>query len=317
MKPDFTTPPRRMSGMLALGAAALLVLTAASAARAGEIIPVLSVVGGSGVPGSTVAVTVALSDDIENLAASADVDLVFPADQLTFFPPVTMSCEVDPRLAASHLVGGQLDGDDVVILSIFPNPAVFPIVHLGNGPLASCDFRIQLGIPAGTAIIEIQNEALFDDMGDPLDVNAVDGFVRILETQPPTPTSTPVTPPTNTATATRTATATVTNTGVDGGTRTNTPVATPTNTPVGGTPTNTPVATPTNTPATGTPTNTPVIPTATRTGGGGSPTATGGTISFAEDDGCNIAATERSSSGGMLALLLAPALLVWARRRRF
>jgi len=318
MKPNVITGPRRMSGMLALGAAALLGLSAAPAARAGIIIPELSLVGGEGVPGSTVSVTVNLSDDLENLAASADVDIVFPADQLRFFPPVAQNCDIDPRLATSHVVGGQLDGDDVVILSIFPNPNVFPIVHLGNGPLASCAFRIQPGIPAGTADVRIENPGLFDDMGDPLDVNTMDGFVRILDDISPTPTNTPIL---STPTRTGTATATGTNTPP-------TEVATPTNTPTGdgNTPTNTPTGdgnTPTNTPTGGTPTNTPTGGTPTNTPTGGTPTRTPQTgptntpFGFADDDSCSIVPAEQGSSGGMLALLLAPAILIWARRRRF
>src|SRR5262245_48549673 len=268
MKPNHTTPQRRTSGLLALGAGALLLLTAAAPVRA---IPDLSVVGGSGVAGSTVAATIALSDDnFDNQAASADVDLVFPPDQLTFTPPVTENCTIDPRIASTHEIAGRLEGGNTLILSILVSDTPTVIPRLGNGPLASCNFRINPGVPAGTAALTIENPGLFNDNGDPIDVNTTNGSIQIVTQGPPTATVTPPRPtPTNTggggtSTPTRTgggATATPTRTGGTGGT------STPTVTGGGGT------STPTNTGGGGG-TSTP-----TRTGGGGTgtPTRTGGT----------------------------------------
>ena len=112
-----------------------------------------------------------------------------------------------------------------------------------------------------------------------------------------TPTVTPsgsLQTPTNTL-GTGTATATI-------------PSASPTNMPV-----NTPTVTPSPGAATASPGRTPtgaVSPTtsAARTATGGFPSS--------EDDGCSIVAPERSSTGRGFLLLLAPALLLWASRRR-
>jgi len=313
MKLNHTTALRWVSGQLACAGAALLLLATVAPARAGIIIPELSVVGGTGVPGSTVSVTLALTDNVPDLASSADVDLTYPPDLLTFSPPVTESCAVDPRLAADYEIGGRLDGEGVVILSIFAKVA--PVIpHLGNGPLANCDFFINAGVPAGTAALVITNPGLFDSNGDPLNVDTKDGSIVISDTTPTfTPTVTPTEPPTSTVTVTRTPTptATATVTGTKVATNTPTVTATATNTKPTATVTNTP-ATPV---ATSTATNTPQnTPTATRTGG--TPTATkksGG----GGGGGCDIVPVEQSTSSGTLALLLAPALLVWARRRRF
>lgn len=331
MKPNHSTTPRRMSGMLAVCGAALL-LTATSPAHAGIIVPELSVVGGTGVPGSTVSVTVALANDVANAAASADVDIVFPADQLTFSPPVAVNCTVASRLATTHQVGGHIEGDNTIILSIFVSDSPVVIPHLGNGPLAICGLRIKPGVPAGTAALVIDNPGLFDDQGNPLQVTTKDGFVTIQEPVSPTPTATTtpttVVPPSVTATLTRTigTTPTATRTGSPEGTPSATPtgsgVATPSATPTGsgvatptGTPTGSKAVTPTNTPTGATPTRTGSVgPTNTPTGGR---TATPTTFGFNDDDSCSIVPVERSSSARSLVLLLVPALLLWARRRRF
>lgn len=330
MKPIDTSAPQRIGRPLGFCAAALLLAATASSARAGIIVPELSVVGGTGVAGGTVSVTVALADDVGDVAASADVDLVFPPDQLTFSPPVVANCEIDPRLADTHEVGGRLDGDDTIILSIFVSGTPPVIPHLGNGPLASCNFMINAGVPAGTAALAITDPGLFDDEGNPLDVTTRDGFVTIQEFVPPTVTSTPtatITPPTVV-----TSTATATNTG--GATPTNTVEATPTSTGEV-TPTVTPTITGAIT-ASVTPTRTGDGVTATPTNTGGATatvTSTGGATAtvtrtipigptstpfrFNDSSSCNIVPVDHQSSGGVLALLLAPALLVWARRRRF
>jgi len=329
MKPNQTTPQRRTGGLLAFGAGMLLILAATAPARA---IPDLSVVGVCGMERSTVAATIALSDDVGNMAASADVDLVFPPAQLMFFPPVVDNCTIDPRIAETHEIGGRLDGTNTVILSIFVRGTPPVIPHLGNGPLASCDFFIKAGVPVGTAALTIENPGLFDADGNPLDVNTTNGSIRIITQGPATPTSTPsrvVTPTATNTLPTVLSTPTHTNTvgtpvntpTITGGTQvaTSTPtitggtrVATSTPTITGGTRVATPTITSGTPVGTSTPTRTGGTPaaTSTRTGGGGRP-------SFADSDSCNIVPAERSGSGGALALLLAPALILWARRRRF
>ena len=65
-----------------------------------------------------------------------------------------------------------------------------------------------------------------------------------------------------------------------------------------------------------TPTHKPVhTPTVTPSHRSPTPARTGTPGHFKDSDSCNIVAPERNSAGGGLALLLIPALLVWARRR--
>ena len=179
-----------------------------------------------------------------------------------------------------------------------------------------------------------------------------DGFSNLAEiealTFPGDPGDTPVVEASPTATAlaeTPTATPEEAPTFTPTGASTESPTEGPTNTP--GTPTPTGGEVPTATPTGGVPTGSPTVA-ATNTSGSRTPTAVGGSPTVTrpattptagtpsvgsptpsrtgtrartaapsnEDDGCNIVAPERSSSGGALALLLAPALLLWARRRR-
>lgn len=312
-------------GSIRIGAAiaTALLLSAAPQAHAGDLVPKLSLVGGTGVPGSTVSVMVTLSDDPDSTATSADVDFTFPDELVTFSPPVTTNCSIAERLADTHEVAGTLVDPGFLRLSILVKgtPVEFP--PLGDGELANCDFHIEASAPVGTAALEIDAALLFAGLGE-IDVDPVNGAISISGPISPTPTATGT--PVGTATATvtptgggGTATATRTNTRPTGGTATSTPtggtrVAT-------GTPTDTPptAATATDTPGT---TVTPGTPgaTATRTGGPvGTSTATRAPTGTpqAEDDGCNVTPSGQTSSAGTLALLLAPALLIWARRRRF
>ena len=167
-----------------------------------------------------------------------------------------------------------------------------------------------------------------------------DGFSNLAEimalTFPGDPNDTPAPAPSPTPTPLSVATPTVTGqaatptvTGQAGDTPTVTPsgsLQTPTNTLGTGTatatipsasPTNMPVNTPTVTPSRGAAT---VSPGRTATGAvspttSAARTATGGFPS-SEDDGCSIVAPERNSAGRGFLLLLAPALLLWASRRR-
>jgi len=303
MKPNDSSALRWLSGSIAALGPALLLVATVSTARA---TPELSVVGGTGVPGSTVSVTVALSNDDSMSASSADVNIAYPPDLVTFFPTVSQNCAVDARLVGTYGVAGRVQTPGVLILSILVLGTPDPIPHLGNGPLAICGFFVNTDAPIpSTAPLTIQDPGLFDADGNPLDVDTMNGQIVITNATPTfTPTNTP--PPTNTATVT--ATGTVTNTAPS--TPTETPTSTATNTAP--TATNTPRVT-----STATPTNTPeesVSPTATATA---TVTRTSTKQSSGSSGGCDIAPIEEGSSAGTLALLLAPALLVWARRRRF
>lgn len=311
MKPNNTTTPRIVVTSLAVAVTGALLLSMGSATPA-VAIPQLSLVGGTGVPGGTVAVTLALADDTDNVAVSSDQRIGFPSDKLEFFQPVATNCTIAQRLADTHEVAGRLMSPGVLDLTVAvkgtPPP---PLPTLGDGDLASCDFHILAGAPTGTAAVMIQDPCLGDTNGTCLPATTVDGSVLITNVTPIfTPTNTPTTvivPSTPTGTPTGTASATITHTVAA------TPTQTPTNTsPTGGTATATVTntkgasATPTATPTTGTPpaTSTPTT-TATKR-----PTP-------ADSDDCSIVPVEQSSSRRSLVLLLVPALLVWARRRRF
>jgi hypothetical protein len=301
MKPNRHTTQRTAVTSLAgaVIAAMLLWLGSATPARA---IPQLSLVGGTGAPGGTVAVTVALADDTGNVGVSSDQRIAFPTDKLEFFQPVATNCTIAQRLADTHEVAGRIMSAGLLDLTVAvkgtPPP---PLPPLGDGDLATCNFHILAGAPTGTAALMLEDPCLGDTNGQCVPVNTVDGSVTITNVTPTfTPTSTPTigmhTPtgtPTGTTAVTFTPTATQTATNTSG-----TPPSThtPTNT-VGGT--NTPTATPT----TGTPKATS--------------TATTGAPRPADSDDCSIVPVERSSSSRSLVLLLVPALLVWARRRRF
>ncbi len=293
-----------------VGATALMVI-GGSPARAG-ILPELSVTGGTGVPGGTVSVTLALADDVAEEGVSAGVDLRFGSEALEFFEPVADSCAVAERLTDTHGVAGRLLDVDLLNLEIFVSGAPNPPPPLGDGELVTCDFRIKEGVPAGTVALEIEAPFLGDADGAQIQVRVRNGSVRIIESLPtatPTATSTPpvTNTPTRSATATNTvpvtATATVTNTSSTPGT----PTATATKT------SSTPVATSTqtNTPSTPPPATFTATATATRTG----PTPTVTHKKSSGGGGCNVVPTDPSASPGAAALLLLPALLLWVRRR--
>jgi len=151
----------------------------------------LSVSGGSGTRGETVAVVVQLANDSANSAVTADLDIAFPPDLLGFTPPVRTTCTIDPRLAATHQVGGRLSEPGVLVLSILArglsnNP-------LGNGDLASCEFQILPDANTSPAALTVQNPLLGDSNGEPLPVVVTDGAVFITDApNQPTPSPTVV-----------------------------------------------------------------------------------------------------------------------------
>jgi len=308
------------SKRLSLGAVALFgsMMLLAPAAKAQLASSELAIIGGTGVPGGTVAVMLALSgSNNEATAASADVNFGDNGLELDF-----TACAIDPRLSTTHLLAGRALSDSVLNLevTVLGAPAVRP--PLGDGVLATCDIGIPLGTPTGTVAVTFDFAAVSDNAGAEVEVVGVPGDIVIVAELPITPTPTPTTGVA--ATVTVTSTATPTNTG--GGA---TPTATPTN-GGGATPTETggveptategveptatlPVATVTGGPeptetAGVEPTNTRLsLRTPTRVGGGGFTT---------EDDSCSIVPVEQSNPMRSLILLIGPAALLWGRRRR-
>jgi hypothetical protein len=210
-------------GSIRIGAAiaTALLLSAAPQAHAGDITRTLNLVGGTGVPGGTVSVMVTLSDDPDSTATSADIDFTFPDDLITFSPPVTTNCAIAERLAETHEVAGTLVDPGFLRLSILVKgtPVEFP--PLGDGELASCNFTIAEGAPAGTTAALIPDTGLLFAGLDELSTVTMGGEVTISGAISPTPTATGT--PVGTATATVTpGTATRTNTPPTG-TATSTP----------------------------------------------------------------------------------------------
>ncbi len=283
-------------------AAAFLMVAAAPVARAGIIDPELAIVGGVGVPGGTVAVTLELADDVDDAGVSASIKLRFDDSILEYDGEfATDRCTLADRISDTHALAGRLDPSDLLALEIFPQILPPPPPPLGDGPLATCEFAIRTGVATGTTALEIEDPLLGDAEGMPITPlrirNGVVEVVPDFPTPTPTATQTPQATPTSTATATDAATATVTNTPVNTATVTNTPVNTPTRT---NTAVNT--ATATNTPV-NTPTRTNPPPTNTRRPSSGS-------------GGCNVVPIAAGdASGAASVLLLLPALLLWVRRR--
>jgi len=321
MKGMTTTARIILVGGVALAAAGMVRM--ALPVSAGELEAELIVGTGTGVAGGTASVPISLAGDAGNLGVSADLDIAYPTDQVEFIEPVNQNCQVAARIASTHIIAGTVPQPGLLRLAVTNTSGLEP---LGNGEIATCDFHILEGVPTGTAALNVDFAELTGADGT-IPVMGVDGQIIISDATPtftPTSTSAPGTPtatgtPTGTSQATATSTpttggptvavtATATATGGTGG-----PTATPTATRSEGTP-NTPTSTPTvGTPAAtatftqGTP-GTPMV-TATRTATR-RPTVV-------EDDGCNVTPTQGGNAGRTLALLMVPALLMWARRRRF
>lgn len=184
-------------------------IVALMATRAAAV-PLLRVDGGTGVPGGTVAAVVALADDTANEAVAASFGIAFPE------PPLGVpagTCALADRLASTHQIT-TTSGPGLLDLIIQPLAGTPP---LGDGDLASCDFTIDLGTPAGTAALELVDVVVTDADGEPVAVARQDGEI-IIEAPLATPTVT------NTPTVTTTPTITQTATPVP-------PTATPTVTP--------------------------------------------------------------------------------------
>lgn len=172
-----TTVGRRVTvAAIGLGACALARAAQADVAE-------LAVVGGHGVPGGTVAVTIQLSGDAESLAATADLDIRFPTDLVEIVPPINMTCQIAERLAETHQVGGQLLEPGLVSVAIFARNLT--IAPLGDGILASCAVHVLPGVVAGTAALTLDFAGINDDRGLELDVVAVPGEIGIGDTPPP------------------------------------------------------------------------------------------------------------------------------------
>ena len=151
--------------------------------------PELSVVGEMGLRGGTVAVLVSLANDTAYAAVTADLDIDFPTDLVTFHPPVRTNCAIAPRLAATHQVGGMLPEEGVLRLAIFARG--LNVVPLGDGDLATCNVQIREDALSSPAPLTVAFASLGDSDGQPVDVVPVDGEIVITDApNQPTPTPT-------------------------------------------------------------------------------------------------------------------------------
>jgi hypothetical protein len=344
MKPNNVTGRTSLATALGVFSVALLSVIGSTTAQAAD--PVLSMLGATGVPGGTVSVTFSLTGNTAGMAVGAQANILYDSSVLAFNGQfASTQCTLGCPSSSDHAIfGGATPGN--VLLEVSPLPGVFPEVPFAAdcNDLANCKFQINPNAAVGAmTALNVQNLILTDSLGTHLPVTA--GTPGIVVVAAPNPTPTPTSLTSATATPPATATAVHTNTAV-APTLTPTvhvttptaivgsPTATPTTTgEMGGSPTTTagspttapttPTSAPTTpsavptTPTSG-PTNTPASPTVTH----GSPTTTAKNTRTPvsgigkESDSCNIVAPGESSSGGGLALLLAPALLIWARRRR-
>ena len=189
---------------------AALICGVICAAHGALATPLVRVDGGTGVPGGTAAAVVVLTDDPTGSAVSGVLDLAFAS------PPLdadATACTLAARLSGTHHLTTAAPAAGRLELTIAPLSGTPP---LGDGDLASCDFAIALGAPAGTAALAL--DAVLDDAtGDPIAADTADGSIVIDAPLPtptvtdtatitPTPTLTPVPIPTDTPTATPTAT---------------------------------------------------------------------------------------------------------------
>src|SRR5262245_40196818 len=153
---------------------AAFVLLLAPAAHAD---PQLTVVGGSGAPGHTVAVSIELSGDTRHRAASADLDIAFPSALVTIATPISVSCHIAQRLESTHQIGGRVARPGLLRLALFAR--ALQIRPLGNGPLATCEVRITANARAASALLVPQYVGLGNSRGRLLPVDGIAGEIAI------------------------------------------------------------------------------------------------------------------------------------------
>lgn len=195
----------------AFALATALSLSVAGLARAGGEIPVVSITGGLGVPGGTVAAVLALGGDAGSVAVAASVDVLYSNELLDV---IAAECTIADRLEGNHTLDAFLP--EVGQLRLELTPSELPAPPLRDGDLATCYFGIRLGAPAGTAALTLDNLEVTDAAGRQLTSETIDGGIVVL-----------IGTPTVTATVTQTLTPSLTPTI----TQTREPSATPTETP--------------------------------------------------------------------------------------
>jgi MYXO-CTERM domain-containing protein len=176
--------------------AVLCLVTVLVGTAAAHAVPVVSIDGGSGLPGGTVAAVASLADDPERAAVTADLIVRFPDPPLLVDPA---NCTLAARLGGTHELTAQVPSAGELHVTIAPSDGP---TALDDGPLATCDIGIALGAPAGTAALDL-SVALRNAAGEAVPADAIDGAINI-ESAEPTSTATHTGTPTNTPTVTLT-----------------------------------------------------------------------------------------------------------------
>jgi len=216
----------------------------------------------SGVPGDIVTIAATLVDGTQQFAATSN-DIIYDATQVrvALNADGKPDCTINAAIGASTAVGKTLSTNQpssppmmkllrVAVLSSATATAI------PDGLLFTCNFTINLGVPAGVKVLSNTARAS-DPASNSSPLTGTDGMITV-SPPPPTATATGSSTPTSTATGTDTPTATSTST-VPAQTPTATPAETNTSTP-----TNAPTSTQTDT-LTPTPTFTAALtPTATQ-----------------------------------------------------
>lgn len=147
--------------------------------------PTLTLMGGAGVTGGTVAVALQLGNVLNRDVVEAFADLRFDADLLSVDFD---NCLIAPEIQSTHVLEGEA-GAGRVQLSVLsePEPVILPPCVL-----TTCVFDIALGITAGTvATITFADAGAVGPGNNPLEVSTLPGIVIIsVNTPVPTPTRT-------------------------------------------------------------------------------------------------------------------------------
>lgn len=206
---------RRVRALGCVAPLALLLMLLAATAHA---VPVVSIEGGTGVPGGTSAALIELAGDEGGVVVSADLTVTF--DPLSLFAGTT-SCQIADRLSSSHQLAADIPAPGALHVAITPTDGPSP---LENGELGTCEFMIASGAPTGTAALTLSGVVLRDASGEPVPAETVNGDI-VIESGAPTPTPTVTSTPTITGTPTATHTATLVPTPIESPTPTPTPTA--------------------------------------------------------------------------------------------
>jgi len=158
--------------MLATIGVTLLCATASWAAG-----PTFSVRGSAAQRGGPATLSLQLADDTALQAVTADVDIRFPVAELSLDAPVTTRCQVAPRLAATHSLGGKILEPGLLIIAIFARDR--EIVPLGDGPLATCTLDVRADASQAIVPLSLEFAGLGDTNGMDLPVMSIAGAIVI------------------------------------------------------------------------------------------------------------------------------------------